>query len=90
MMEFFNTDNLKTEEIALKLDHTCYADPVKDWVPAYYFDICLPDGTAIGKCDLRIGQPRALHRRKHRLLHRRALPRSQIRGKGVQAAFRAC
>ena len=61
MMEFFNTDNLKTEEIALKLDHTCYADPVKDWVPAYYFDICLSDGTAIGKCDLRIGHNQGLY-----------------------------
>lgn len=61
MMEFFNTDNLKTEEITLKLDHTCDADPAKDWVPAYYFDICLPDGTAIGKCDLRIGHNQRLY-----------------------------
>lgn len=55
MMEFLNTDNLKTDEIALKLDHTCEANPEKQWVPAYYFNICLPDGTAIGYCDLRIG-----------------------------------
>ncbi len=61
MMEFFNTDNLKTEEITLKLVNTCDADPVKDWVPAYYFDICLPDGTAIGKCDLRIGHNQKLY-----------------------------
>ncbi len=60
-MEFFNTDNLKTEEITLKLDNTCDADPVRDWVPAYYFDICLPDGTPIGKCDLRIGHNQRLY-----------------------------
>ena len=29
--------------------------PEKRWVPGYYFDICLLDGTKIGHCDLRIG-----------------------------------
>lgn len=61
MMEFLNTDNLKTDEIALKLDHTCEANPEKQWVPAYYFNICLPDGTVIGKCDLRIGHNAKLY-----------------------------
>lgn len=54
-MEFLNTDNLKTNEICLKLDRICEANPEKQWVPAYYFNICLPDGTVIGYCDLRIG-----------------------------------
>lgn len=61
MMEFLNTDNLKTDEIVLKLDHTCEANPEKQWVPAYYFNICLPDGTAIGYCDLRIGHNAKLY-----------------------------
>lgn len=61
MMEFLNTDNLKTDEIVLKLDHTCEANPEKQWVPAYYFNICLPDGTPIGYCDLRIGHNQKLY-----------------------------
>ncbi len=52
---FFETDDLRNEEIHLRLDHTCDAQPEKGWLPAYYFDICLPDGTRIGYCDLRIG-----------------------------------
>ena len=52
---FFDDSDLKTEEIFLKLVRTCDAQPEKQWVPAYYFDICLPDGTKIGHCDLRIG-----------------------------------
>ena len=54
-MEFFPTDDLKTGEVMLRLARTCEAQPEKNWVPAYYFDICLPDGTRIGECDLRIG-----------------------------------
>ena len=54
-MEFFPADDLKTDEIILRLDRTCEAQPEKNWVPAYYFSICLPDGTKIGQCDLRIG-----------------------------------
>ena len=54
-MKFFPTDDLKTNEIFLRLDRTCEAQSEKDWVPAYYFSICLPDGTKIGQCDLRIG-----------------------------------
>ena len=34
------------------------ARPEKGWVPAYYFTICLPDGTPVGGCDLRIGHTR--------------------------------
>ena len=52
---FFDDSDLKTEEIFLKLVKTCDAQPEKQWVPAYYFDICLNDGTKIGYCDLRIG-----------------------------------
>ena len=52
---FFDVSDLKTEEIFLKLVKTCDAQPEKQWVPAYHFDICLIDGTKIGYCDLRIG-----------------------------------
>ena len=45
----------KTDEIFLKLTKTCEEQPEKRWLPACYFDICSADGTAIGKCDLRIG-----------------------------------
>ena len=55
MTEFYPTDDLRDGEILLRLDRTCEGMPEKNWVPAYYFDICLPDGTAAGRCDLRIG-----------------------------------
>ena len=52
---FYNTDDLKDNEIYLHLRKTCDAQPEKEWLPAYYFDICLLDGTKVGVCDLRIG-----------------------------------
>ena len=52
---FYDVDDLKSDEIFLRLKRTCDAQPEKRWLPAYYFDICLPDGTPIGDCDLRIG-----------------------------------
>ena len=48
-------EDLRDDVIFLRLDHTCEAQPEKRWLPAYYFHICLPDGTKIGYCDLRIG-----------------------------------
>ncbi len=52
---FYPVEDLKDGVICLKLDHTCEAQPEKQWLPAYYFAICLTDGTKIGRCDLRIG-----------------------------------
>lgn len=52
---FYDTKDLKSEEIFLKLTKTCDAQIEKGWVPAYYFDICLLDKTIIGTCTLRIG-----------------------------------
>jgi len=52
---FLETDDLRGEELALRLESARGAQPEKRWLPAYYFDICLPDGTRIGRCDLRIG-----------------------------------
>ena len=57
-IEFFDTSDLTTEEIALRLDRASQARPDRGWVPAYYFTICLPDGTPVGGCDLRIGHTR--------------------------------
>ena len=52
---FYDVEDLKTDEIFLKLYKTCEAQPEKRWLPAYYFEICLPDGTKVGTCDLRVG-----------------------------------
>ena len=49
---------LKSEELSLALDKTTDAVPEKEWLPAYHFRICLPDGTEVGQCDLRIGHNR--------------------------------
>ena len=54
-MRFYPVDDLRDTEIFLHLDRTCGARPERQWVPAYYFSICLMDGTKIGTCDLRIG-----------------------------------
>ena len=60
---FLNTDFLKTDEIFLKLDRT--VDPAEtgrpDWLPAYHFSICLPDGTEAGTCDLRVGHNQSVY-----------------------------
>ena len=58
---FFDTSFLKTDEITLLLERTAPGDPVKNWVPAYYFSICAPDGTKMGSCDLRIGHNENLY-----------------------------
>ncbi len=52
-MVFYPVDDLRDDMICLQLDHTCDARPEKRWLPAYYFNICLLDGTKIGHCDLR-------------------------------------
>ena len=52
---FYDVDDLRSDEIVLKLTKTCEGQLEKGWLPAYYFDICLLNGTPIGKCDLRIG-----------------------------------
>ena len=54
-MEFFDTSDLKSDEILLRMTRTLDAQPEKRWLPVYYFDICRPDGEKIGHCDLRIG-----------------------------------
>lgn len=58
---FFDTDDLKTDEISLRLDHTFPGDTVRNWVPAYYFDIVAAGGEKVGFCDLRIGHSEGLY-----------------------------
>lgn len=60
-MTFLDTSNLKTEEISLRLNHTFPGDPVRNWVPAYYFDILNHAGQKAGICDLRIGHTEGLY-----------------------------
>ncbi|HHX21149.1 MAG TPA: tagatose-bisphosphate aldolase, partial [Clostridiales bacterium] len=45
MFQFFDTSDLKNDEIALRLVQAKPEQPEKGYVPAYLFDICLPDGT---------------------------------------------
>lgn len=52
---FLDTTDLTDGEIVLRLRRTGDAQPEKRWLPAYYFDICLPSGEQVGYCDLRIG-----------------------------------
>ena len=58
---FLDTAFLFDGELRLVLERASPADPVKGWVPAYHFSICLPDGTMVGRCDLRIGHNRKLY-----------------------------
>lgn len=52
---FLDTDFLRGDGIWLRLEHTVDADPMRQWLPTYHFEICLPDGVKVGRCDLRIG-----------------------------------
>lgn len=53
-MIFLDTNDLKTNELYLSLTKTDESNPERKWVPAYYFDICLNDGTKVGECNLKI------------------------------------
>ncbi len=58
---FLDTSDLKSEEIFLRMRQTAEDDLAKGWVPAYHFAICLPDGTEVGLCDLRLGHNQKLY-----------------------------
>jgi len=53
--EFLSTDDLRDDEILLRLAAAKPANAEMGYVPAYQFDICLLDGTPVGTCDLRVG-----------------------------------
>ena len=42
-------------DVILRLTRETDAQPEKRFVPARHYDICLPDGTPVGKCCLRLG-----------------------------------
>ncbi len=54
-MMFLDTGFLRNDEIILTLDHTAEGNEARQWVPAYHFFICAPNGDQMGKCDLRVG-----------------------------------
>lgn len=59
---FFDTSDLKSDEIFLKLEKTVDANPEKRWVPCYEFKICLvADGTEVGHCNFRVGNTEKLY-----------------------------
>lgn len=60
-VEPVDTAFLYTDGLRLSLERFAPADPARGWVPAYHFRICLPDGTPIGRCDLRVGYNRGIH-----------------------------
>jgi predicted acetyltransferase len=54
--EFLDTDKLIDNELQLVLEFTAQANPEKDYVPAYFFNMFHRDfNENIGKIDLRIG-----------------------------------
>ena len=55
---FFRDIDLHDDELKLVLRETREAVPEKGYVPAYSFDITLPDGSVIGACSLRVGHNR--------------------------------
>lgn len=60
-MEFFDTAFLQSDEIKLILSRVSEGNPERNWVPAYYFDICDLQGNKMGFCDLRIGYTPGLY-----------------------------
>ena len=60
-MEFYDTKDLRDDEIYLDLKKTKQADPERNRVPAYSFDICLLDSTIVGNCSLRVGHNRNIY-----------------------------
>ena len=60
-MEFFDTTFLQDNEIKLVVERVSEGDPIKGWVPAYYFGIYDFNGNKIGFCDLRVGYSDGLY-----------------------------
>ena len=60
-MEFLDTKFLQDNEIKLVVERVSEADPVKGWVPAYYFGIYDFNGNKMGFCDLRVGYSDGLY-----------------------------
>ena len=52
---FFESIDLRDEEIHLKLLRVTDEKPERAYLPAYYFSIMNEENLEVGKCDLRIG-----------------------------------
>ena len=53
---FYDTSDLRTDEIFLKLDKTAEGNLEKGWADAYYLKICLIScQTEVGECVFRVG-----------------------------------
>ncbi len=55
-MQHLNITYKQNDNIKLVLKNTCVANPSKNWLAAYYFQIQNLKGEIIGRCDLRIGK----------------------------------
>lgn len=60
-MQFLETDFLEDGEIRLVVNRLDEGNPERNWVPAYHFYICDPNGSKMGICDLRIGYTEGLY-----------------------------
>ncbi|MCR5665117.1 MAG: GNAT family N-acetyltransferase [Oscillospiraceae bacterium] len=60
-MDIPDASFLRTDEFFLRLDRSSEADPERELVPACHFSICDPDGTVMGRCDLRVGHNEKLY-----------------------------
>lgn len=60
---FYDTSDLRSDELVLVLRSKSEGSPEKGLLPAYCFDIRLQDDRLIGRCDLRIG-----HNEKSRII----------------------
>lgn len=49
------TETLTDGEIQLRLQAAEEGDREREWLPAYHFAICDPQGREMGSCDLRVG-----------------------------------
>ena len=58
---FLDTSFLRNDEILLQLEKTVDGDEARQWLPAYHFAICNPDGVKMGACDLRIGHNESVY-----------------------------
>lgn len=52
---FYDVSDLYLDDITLRLTKMCNGQAETFRLPAYYFDICIQDGTIVGKCRLLVG-----------------------------------
>ncbi len=60
-MQHLNITYKQNDNIKLILKNTCSANPSKNWLQAYYFQIQNLKGEIIGRCDLRLGNNKRIY-----------------------------